>query len=104
VRNIGTRQIDETRVSYGKFTSDVGVVVANAADTHLQVREPLPQTALVEWTDADGRSHRETVEVSFPHGFKGVLVFDIDDSNHVHVLTEPPPQHIVGRDGGQIST
>ena len=95
LRNTGPRQIDAARVRYGNFASDVGLLIAHAADTHLDVRESLPKSALVEWRDADGTYHREMVHVAIPQGFKGVLVFEIDGTNQVHVLTEPPPRRIV---------
>ena len=95
LKNTGVRQIEGVRVQYGKFASDVGVLIANAADTQLDVREPLPRSAIIEWTDADSRRHREVVNVSLRRAFKGVLVFEIDGANHVHVTTESPPRHIV---------
>ena len=95
VRNTGLRQVVATRVQFGNFASDVGVLIAHSADTEFDVREPLPKAAVVEWRDAAGSQHRETVNVSLPRGFKGVLVFEIDGANHVHVVTESPPKHIV---------
>jgi hypothetical protein len=94
MRNTGSRDIDNARVSYGKFTSDAGILIPRADDTELAVREPLPTSAVVEWTDADGARHREVVKVALPQRFKGVLVFEIDGSNRARAVTESPPPHI----------
>lgn len=91
--NTGSRDIDDAQVSYGRFVDNMGVLIPNAEKVYLSVREPLPRTAVVEWRDADGARHQETVTVLFAR-FQGVLVFEIDGQNHVHVRTESPPPHI----------
>ena len=94
MRNTGPREITDASVTYGDFKFDAGILIRDGDHENLEVHEPTPKSAVVEWRDADGRQHTETVKVSLPQRFKGVLVFEIDAANNVRVVMESRPQHI----------
>ena len=93
IRNTSTQEIHNVRVSYGRFLFDQPIIMAGVEGSYLDVQEPLPAKALVEWRDASGKAHRDVVRV-MPHSeFKGVLIFEIDRQNRVKVRTESPPHY-----------
>ena len=93
VRNTGNRDVDNVRVSYGRFVDEPGVIPPRIHSGHLDVQEPLPVEAVVEWRDADGETHRQVVRVMPRSDFRGVLVFEIDAEDRVKVSTETPPRY-----------
>lgn len=94
MRNIGSSEVENARVSYGQFVFAAGILISAGDHEQIDVREPLPHTAVVEWTDSFGVRHRQVVNISFPQGFKGVLVFEIDGANRARALTEPASPRI----------
>ena len=93
VRNTGHHDVNDVRVAYGNFSDAPGVLPPGIDKTHLDVHEPVPAEAVVEWRDAEGTSHREVVKVMPRSAFKGVLIFEIDGTNDVQVRTEARPRH-----------
>src|SRR5438552_9860661 len=93
VRNTGSRDITDARVEYSDAAFTAGVVVPRSDAKVLALPRRIPKEATVSWTDAHGARHREKVLVNFPEGFKGVLVFEIDDANRLRVLTEALPHY-----------
>lgn len=91
VRNTGSRDVDAVRLSFGKFVDEPGVLSAGSHSGHMDVREPLPTEAVVEWRDMNGGAHRAVLKVMPRSEFRGVLVFEINDQEHVAVMTEVPP-------------
>ena len=91
VRNTGYRDVDNVRVAYGNFSDAPGVIPPGIYKRRLDVQEPLPLEAALEWRDADGKLHRQTVKVMPRSQFKGVLIFEIDSANRVDVRTAAPP-------------
>lgn len=93
IANTGTSEIHDVRVTYGRFVDQLLQLAPGIDSTYLDVQEPLPSEAAVEWRDSSGNPHREVVKVMPQSEFRGVLIFEIDRENRVRVRTEAPPRH-----------
>lgn len=91
MRYVGRGVIHDARVSYGSFTFNAGVLIPNGAHEYLEVCEPVPQIAIVEWTDASGNRERSGVRVVTGKRFHGVLVIEVGDRNMARAIVEQPP-------------
>jgi hypothetical protein len=91
MRYVGSREVSDATVSYGKFRFTAGILLPRGDHDDLEVHEPLPNRATVTWRDAEGRQHCEVLNIVESGNFHEVLIFEIDDSGKVRVRTESRP-------------
>lgn len=90
IQNVAHAEIDHSNVSYEVFSFSGGVLPPGIWAYHGLVQFPIPDTATVAWTTADGVQHRKDVDLkSVPKDFSGEIRFEIDDRNNVKARIIP---------------
>ena len=94
VRNATGKEIDHAEVRFGEFRDKFGVLIIGATATHAGMQEPIPEVAVLQWQDEQGKWHRSEARVkrALPKGFRDdEIIFEIRPGNIVVVTVEPRP-------------